>query len=54
MKPVLVLDAANGVGAGRVTKLLDYIGHLIDIEVHNDGSSGRLNYMVCVGVGTYS
>ena len=41
-----MLDAANGVGAGRVSKLLEYIGDLVDIQIFNDGSSGKLNFMV--------
>lgn len=40
------LDAANGVGAGRAKDLLEYIRDLMSIEVYNDGTNGKLNYMV--------
>ena len=40
------LDAANGVGAGRVKDLLDYIGDVMSIEIYNDGTIGKLNHMV--------
>lgn len=45
-KPVMKLDAANGVGAGRVTDLLEHVGDIMNVEVYNDGTSGELNYMV--------
>ena len=45
-KPVLKLDAANGVGAGRVKELMKYMSDVLTVEVYNDGSSGKLNYMV--------
>ena len=45
-KPVMRLDAANGVGAGRVVDLLEHIGDIMNIEVCNDGSHGKLNHMV--------
>ncbi|XP_019864406.1 PREDICTED: phosphoacetylglucosamine mutase-like [Amphimedon queenslandica] len=44
-KPVMKLDAANGVGAGRVIELLEHIGDIMNIEVYNDGTNGELNYM---------
>lgn len=40
------LDAANGVGAGQVRGLLEHIGDIMSILVYNDGTNGKLNYMV--------
>ena len=48
MKPKLKLDGANGVGADRVKSLMSHIGDIVDIQVYNDGTTGKLNYMVCV------
>ena len=46
MKPKLKLDGANGVGADRVKSLMSHIGDIVDIQVYNDGTTGKLNYMV--------
>lgn len=40
------LDAANGVGARQVRGLLEHIGDIMSILVYNDGTNGKLNYMV--------
>ena len=40
------LDAANGVGAGRVEELNKHLGGRLKVLVYNDGTSGQLNYMV--------
>ena len=39
----LKIDGANGVGAPKVKKLLEYLGDSLKAEVFNDGSSGELN-----------
>ncbi|KAK6186351.1 hypothetical protein SNE40_008402 [Patella caerulea] len=40
----LYVDAANGVGAPKLRSLLSHLGGLLDVQVFNDGSEGRLNY----------
>nr|XP_002119184.1 phosphoacetylglucosamine mutase [Ciona intestinalis] len=46
-KPVgssVTVDCANGVGAPKLVKLAEHIGvNIIDIVVHNNGQSGKLN-----------
>ena len=42
----MVLDGANGVGGLKIKKLQEHIGDSLTITVVNDGSSGKLNYMV--------
>lgn len=47
-KSVIKLDGANGVGAVKVKKILEYMKNSaacqwLDIEVYNDGSTGSLN-----------
>ncbi|KAL5016259.1 hypothetical protein ScPMuIL_005848 [Solemya velum] len=38
------LDAANGVGACKMKEMIKHLECLLDIELHKDGSDGRLNY----------
>ncbi|XP_050398269.1 phosphoacetylglucosamine mutase [Patella vulgata] len=40
----LYVDAANGVGAPKLRSLLSHLSDLLDVQVFNDGSEGRLNY----------
>ena len=42
----LVLDGANGVGGSKVKQLHDHIRDKLSITVVNDGSTGKLNFMV--------
>ena len=50
--PITVkLDAANGVGAGKVEGLNKYLGGRLKVLVYNDGSKGELNHMVSTGRG---
>lgn len=39
----LKLDCANGVGAISIKQFLEYCGAVINVQVCNDGSSGKLN-----------
>jgi hypothetical protein len=40
------LDAANGVGANKVKLLIPYLENLLQIDLKNDGTTGKLNYQV--------
>ena len=42
---IVFLDGANGIGALKIRELEPYLRSL-DIQVFNDGSSGKLNYKV--------
>ena len=45
--PDVRLDAANGVGALKMAKMITFIDSTeLKIEICNDGSTGKLNYMV--------
>lgn len=44
--PKLVLDAANGIGANKVKLLIPYLENLLQIDLKNDGTTGKLNYQV--------
>ena len=43
------MDGANGVGAGKLRQFLTYCADELQVEIINDGSSGKLNYMVSWG-----
>lgn len=48
LKSCLKLDGANGIGADKMKKLVEYFGgsesgRLLDVKVVNDGSKGELN-----------
>lgn len=45
-KASLVIDAANGIGAIQAKLLNAHLKDLIQIELKNDGTSGRLNHDV--------
>ena len=45
-KEKLTLDGANGVGGSKVKQLQEHIGDKLSITVVNDGSTGKLNFMV--------
>ena len=45
-KEELILDGANGVGGSKVKQLQEHIGDKLSITVANDGSPGKLNFMV--------
>lgn len=38
------LDGANGIGAMKIKILQKYIGNALKINLHNDGSEGKLNH----------
>ena len=40
------MDAANGVVAEKLVLLNALLGGLLVVEVYNNGSQGKLNYMV--------
>ena len=40
------VDAANGVAAEKLVLLNALLGGLLVIKLYNDGSQGKLNYMV--------
>ena len=40
------MDAANGVAAEKLVLLNALLGGLLVVKVYNDGSQGKLNYMV--------
>ncbi|KAK7508746.1 hypothetical protein BaRGS_00000312 [Batillaria attramentaria] len=42
--PQVYLDAANGVGAPKVTELAGRISKHLQLQIVNDGSQGKLNY----------
>ncbi|XP_033757116.1 phosphoacetylglucosamine mutase-like isoform X2 [Pecten maximus] len=44
-KSTLTLDAANGIGAPKAYKLTSYLADYLTIDICNDGSSGKLNYL---------
>ncbi|XP_060069488.1 phosphoacetylglucosamine mutase-like isoform X2 [Ylistrum balloti] len=44
-KTALKLDTANGVGAYKAHLLTQYISDYLTIDICNDGSSGKLNYL---------
>nr|KAG5714323.1 hypothetical protein BaRGS_018540 [Batillaria attramentaria] len=44
--PQVYLDAANGVGAPKVTELAGRISKHLQLQIVNDGSQGKLNYRV--------
>ncbi|KAL4232056.1 Phosphoglucomutase-3 [Mactra antiquata] len=41
----LTVDCANGVGANKVKELIKFLGDSLTVNVCNDGSTGKLNYM---------
>ncbi|KAJ8299304.1 hypothetical protein KUTeg_023364 [Tegillarca granosa] len=41
----VVVDAANGIGAEKAKFLKTYLKDSLNIEIHNDGTNGRLNYL---------
>ncbi|ESO82826.1 hypothetical protein LOTGIDRAFT_229832 [Lottia gigantea] len=43
-KKKLYVDGANGVGAEKLKLLLKHLNNLLDIEIFNDGTEGKLNY----------
>ncbi|XP_013413352.1 phosphoacetylglucosamine mutase-like [Lingula anatina] len=43
--PQLRLDGANGVGALKIKEMQKHLNNSLQIELFNDGSSGKLNYM---------
>ena len=45
-KPELLVDGANGVGGSKIKQLQRHIGDKLSITVVNDGSTGKLNFMV--------
>lgn len=40
----LLLDGANGIGALKMREMEPYLKSELQVELCNDGSSGRLNY----------
>lgn len=42
----VMVDAANGVGAPKLRQMLAYLQDNLQIDVCNDGSTGKLNYKV--------
>ena len=41
------VDGANGVGALKMREMLNHLGSSIKIDVQNDGTTGKLNHLVC-------
>lgn len=40
----LLLDGANGIGALKMREMEPFLKSELEVELFNDGSSGRLNY----------
>lgn len=39
------VDGANGIGALKLKEMEPYLQSLLSIQLFNDGSNGKLNYM---------